>query len=78
MASGRPVVAYRAGGVRETVIEGETGLFFDEQTPESLAAALERFGAMSFDPKACRAQAERFSPERFRAELTAFLQAEVG
>ena len=74
MASGRPVIAYRAGGVLETVLDGTTGLFFDEQTPESLAAALERSEAMSFDPAACREQAERFGPERFRAEFAAFLE----
>ena len=74
MASGRPVIAYRAGGVRETVLDGTTGLFFDEQTPESLIGALERADAMSFDPAACRAQAGRFGPERFRAEFAAYLE----
>jgi glycosyltransferase involved in cell wall biosynthesis len=77
MASGRPVIAYRAGGVLETVVDGATGLFFDEQTPESLADALARFDAMSFDPAVCRAQAERFGPERFRAEFGAYLERHV-
>jgi len=74
MASGRPVIAYRAGGVTETVLDGATGLFFGEQTPESLLDALERFDAASFDPAACRARAETFSPARFRDEFTSFLQ----
>jgi glycosyltransferase involved in cell wall biosynthesis len=73
MASGRPVIAYRAGGVLETVLDGTTGLFFDEQTPESLVGALERFDTMSFDPAACREQAELFGPERFRAEFGRYL-----
>ena len=75
MASGRPVIAYRTGGVLETVVDGATGLFFDEQTPESLLGALERFDAMSFDPAVCRARAEDFAPERFRANLLAFLRS---
>ncbi len=82
-AAGKPVIAFRAGGALETVIDGETGLFFDEQTPESLADAVRRFEqlapsnrqlATSFSPAACRANAERFRPERFRAEIKAFLE----
>lgn len=73
-AAGKPVIAFRAGGALETVIEGETGVFFEEQTPESLSAAILRFEAM---PSAwagpCRRNAERFRPERFRAEIKAFL-----
>jgi glycosyltransferase involved in cell wall biosynthesis len=72
-ASGRPVVAYKAGGVLETMQENITGIFFDSQTPESLAAAVDRLGSMSFDPVECRRNAERFSPEKFRESLRAFL-----
>src|SRR3972149_982900 len=43
MASGSAVIAYRAGGVAETVAENETGIFFNEQNPESLQAAIEKF-----------------------------------
>jgi glycosyltransferase involved in cell wall biosynthesis len=75
-ASGRPVVAFRAGGALETVVEGETGIFFDEQTPESLMAAVER--PLDFDPGACRANAERFGPERFRAELADYAARKTG
>lgn len=68
------MIAFRAGGALETVIEGETGVFFDEQTPESLSAAVLRFEAMpaTWD-EPCRRNAERFRPERFRAEIKAFL-----
>ena len=45
-AAGRPVIAFRGGGATETVIENETGVFFDRQTPESLAAAIENFETM--------------------------------
>jgi glycosyltransferase involved in cell wall biosynthesis len=74
-ASGRPVIAYRRGGVLETVVDGVTGLFFDRQEPESLIEAIEEFERRltTWNPARCRAQAERFSPERFRTELQAFL-----
>jgi glycosyltransferase involved in cell wall biosynthesis len=42
-AAGCPVIAFREGGAVDTVKEGVTGLFFDEQTPESLIAAMEKF-----------------------------------
>jgi glycosyltransferase involved in cell wall biosynthesis len=42
-AAGCPVIAYRQGGVLDTVKEGETGLFFDEQSPAALIAAMDRF-----------------------------------
>jgi glycosyltransferase involved in cell wall biosynthesis len=79
-ASGRPVIALGAGGALETVREGRTGLFFSEATPESLIDALERFerAPTVFAPATCRAQAERFAPERFRAELAAFIQSRTG
>jgi glycosyltransferase involved in cell wall biosynthesis len=132
-AAGKPVIAFRAGGALETVIEGVTGLFFDEQTPEALGDAIKRFeeaflvqvassssssgrsepvqvasssagnspsgsvqvassSSSSGDARlttqapvlelelatstrlACRANAERFRPERFRAEMKAFLE----
>ena len=77
MASGRPVIAYRAGGVLETVVDGTTGLFFDGQTPESLIDTLETFDASRFDPAACRAQAERFGPEQFRTTFGTYLDTHV-
>jgi glycosyltransferase involved in cell wall biosynthesis len=72
-AAGRPVIALRQGGALETVIEGKTGLFFDAQTPESLAACVESFEQHPFSSAACRANAERFRPESFRAAIRDFL-----
>jgi glycosyltransferase involved in cell wall biosynthesis len=74
-ASGRPVIALGKGGALETVQNEKTGLFFEEQTAPSLIAAVEKFEAsfQDFHPKECRAQAERFSSEHFRATLSAFL-----
>ena len=68
-AAGRPVIAYGAGGVLDTVIPGVTGEFFNEQTPGALAEVLASFDPGRYDPAACRANAERFSNERFRREL---------
>jgi len=72
-ASGRPVVAYRMGGALETIRENITGLFFDAQTPESLAEAIQRLDGMTIDRAECRRNAERFAPEQFRANFAAFL-----
>jgi len=74
-ASGKPVIAIKKGGALETVIENKTGIFFDEQTPESLNMAISKFesGDHSITPEACRKNAEEFSPERFRKEIKEFL-----
>jgi glycosyltransferase involved in cell wall biosynthesis len=68
-AAGRPVIAYRGGGALESVIEGKTGIFFDEQTSESLAEVVPRFERLQFYPGECRANAIRFRPEEFRAQI---------
>ena len=75
-ASGRPVLAFGNGGALETILEGETGLFFKEQTPNSLAACILQFEAMThaFNPAACRTNAGRFNSARFKAEIKSFLE----
>ncbi len=75
-ASGRPVLAYGKGGVLESTLDGETGLFFTEQTPESLIDAVLRLHQMAdrIDPQACRAQAECFAPVKFRQRMRDFLR----
>lgn len=74
-AAGRPVIAYRAGGVFDTVINGKTGVFFEEQTPEALAAAVHAFDPESVNPEDCRVNAERFAVEVFRERLGRFIEA---
>ena len=66
-AAGRPVLAYGRGGVKDSVQPGETGLFFEEQTVESLMEGVERLKDWlpGFDPLAARASAQRFSGARF-------------
>jgi len=74
-AAGRPVIAYKEGGVLETVIEGRTGLFFDKQTPEALAEAVLGYerNPGGITARTCRENAARFSPENFRSKLKQFL-----
>jgi glycosyltransferase involved in cell wall biosynthesis len=68
-ASGRPVVAIDAGGARETVVDGETGLLVPDGDLDALADALRAVGEVRFDPHVARAQAERFSVEAFQENL---------
>jgi glycosyltransferase involved in cell wall biosynthesis len=77
LASGRPVIALGSGGVLESVVEGETGAYYPESTPESLAAVVEAFDPMRVDPAACVAAAERFGTERFQASLRAIVAEAV-
>lgn len=68
-AAGRPVIAPRAGGPLETVIEGETGWFYEGGDAEALARAVCAFDTLGVDPAACVASAQRFDAEQFREGL---------
>lgn len=72
-AAGRPAIALRRGGALETVVEGETGTFFEEPSPQALAAVLRDFDESRFDPQRLRAHAERFAPGRFIERLRALV-----
>ena len=65
-ASGRPVIAVRDGGVLETVVEGETGVFFDRPEVDDLVAAVQAFDPLAIDPAACVENARRFDDVRFQ------------
>jgi len=67
MAAGKPVIAFRAGGATETVVEDVTGVFFEEATVESLASAIERVEHRRFDHSAIRLHAQRFDRRVFLA-----------
>jgi glycosyltransferase involved in cell wall biosynthesis len=75
MAAGKPVIAYGRGGVLDSVIPGKTGLFFNNQTPEALEAAVQEFesGHHVFDPTQIRAHAAQFATEEFEKNLKAQL-----
>lgn len=73
MASGRPVIAYAAGGALETVIEGQTGVFFREQAPEALAEAVHACETLHIDPGVLRQRAERFGEQTFQRRVRQFV-----
>lgn len=74
-AAGRPVIAYRGGGALDTVVEGTTGLFFDELTVESLMDAIRRLDDCTCVRDACIENASRFDRAVFDRELAAFIEA---
>ncbi|HLX34644.1 MAG TPA: glycosyltransferase [Candidatus Limnocylindrales bacterium] len=74
MAAGKPVVALARGGVTETVLNGRTGILFEEPTIEALSHAIEALDTVPFDGSTIRAQAERFSPHVFRAKFRSVLE----
>ena len=76
-AAGCPVIAYKAGGVLDTVIDGKTGIFFDEQSVESLKNAILRFRTLKFDKAEVVKNANRFSKERFQKEFLDFVKRNV-
>lgn len=69
MAAGRPVIAFAGGGALDTVVEGVTGVFFREPTPESLAEAVRRLEDLRFDPSTIRRHAERFDKRVFQEKI---------
>ncbi len=69
MACGTPVVAYGRGGVLETIIDGQTGVYFAEQTVESLCEAIAKVPRMNLTAAAARARALDFSRESFRIKI---------
>lgn len=74
-ACGRPVIAFGRGGALETVVEGQTGIFFEEQTVDSLMDAVNRFidAEADFSRAAITAHAKRFCKERFELEIKEFV-----
>jgi glycosyltransferase involved in cell wall biosynthesis len=72
-AAGRPTVAYRSGGAVETIKENVTGLFFNNQTPEDLAEALDQLEKQEWHPQTLRRHSENFGIPIFRDKLRSFL-----
>ncbi|HEY7351017.1 MAG TPA: glycosyltransferase [Ktedonobacterales bacterium] len=76
-ASGRPVIAYGAGGALTSVLDGVTGIFFHERSPGALAEAVAAFRPDQFDPLVIRRHAEDFDIARFQRRITEFIDARV-
>ena len=73
LASGRPVIAYRAGGATETIVDGVTGAFFDRQTPDALVDALRAFDPDAYDPAVLHAHVSEFDVHIFQQRLRQFI-----
>ncbi len=69
MAAGRPVIAYRRGGATETVVDSVSGMLFEEQSWEEIAATVLQMQKMTFDPERIRAHAEQFSLQNFHEKM---------
>jgi glycosyltransferase involved in cell wall biosynthesis len=67
-------VAFGRGGARETVLEGKTGLFFDDPTPGSLLAALDKLRGLEFNKSTVRSHALGFSRDIFKEAMTSYLR----
>lgn len=76
-ASGRPVIAYGAGGALASVIDGVTGAFFHEQTVASLAETLATFDESRYDTQAIRNHALEFDKPRFHRRMLQFIEAKM-
>ncbi|UCD53689.1 MAG: glycosyltransferase [Phycisphaerales bacterium] len=76
---GTPVIAYGKGGALETIVDGTTGVFFTEQTAESLREGLERFEKIetTFDPAVIREHAEQFSEEVFQQRFRRIVEENI-
>ncbi|MBI2028489.1 MAG: glycosyltransferase [Candidatus Levybacteria bacterium] len=70
---GKPAIAFRGGGALETIIERKTGIFFDEQNPESLINAIKQFRNTTINSEDCLSQARRFSFDSFKKSFMSTL-----
>lgn len=71
---GKPVIALRKGGALDTIQEGKTGVFFDEQSVMALIDAIKVFEKQKFNPQDMKKQAERFNEKRFRQEIAKLVE----
>lgn len=76
-ACGLPVIAYGEGGAKEIVIDGKTGLLFNEQTPEAIIGAVNKFQTQSFSRETISASAARFSKENFKKRFLEIINQNI-
>lgn len=77
MLSGTPVVAFRGGGYAETVVDGKTGIFFDNYSAGGLIGAIKKFEKIKIKPEDCVKQGKKFSKERFKKEILEFVNSKT-
>ncbi len=75
MMAGTPVIAFQGGGYLESVVEGKTGIFFDQPTVESLITAIKKFEKTKFSSEDCKQWANKFSKDRFKKEIKNFARS---
>ncbi len=74
MAAGKPIIAYKGGGVLESVEEGKTGLFFNQQSSESLTNAIKEFKSKDFDSQQICNHALKFDKRKFKKKIKDFVE----
>jgi len=74
MSIGTPVIAYRSGGVVESIIDDKTGIFYRFNDLNHLSEAVNKFEKMKFDKEAIMKHAQKFSKERFKKEIKKFVE----
>lgn len=77
MVHGVPVIAYKSGGVSETVVDGKTGLLFNEYSIEDLQRAIAKFEVMKFSSSACKNHAKKFSEKIFIKNLLNLIRENI-
>lgn len=77
MLAGTPVIAYDGGGYRETVLQGRTGVLFDDYSASGLIKAIKKFESLKINSEDCIKQAQKFSKERFKKEIEKFISKVV-
>ncbi|HMR73155.1 MAG TPA: glycosyltransferase, partial [Candidatus Saccharibacteria bacterium] len=78
LAAGTPVIALQKGGSLDFIQEGKNGVFFDEQTIDSLAAAMQKFNSLTFDTNQVAASAKQFSETEFKQRLNSLINESLG
>ena len=76
-ACGRPVIAFAKGGILETTVQKETAVWFHEQSPEAIIAAVKAFEALSCSPAVIRDNALRFAKSRFQEEMQQYIEQKL-
>jgi len=77
LASGRPVIAYRAGDVEENIEDGKSGVLFKSQAEDDLIKAIKKFQTIKFDPEYIRKQSLRFEKERFKKNIKKIVEDSI-
>ena len=77
LAAGCPVIAYKKGGALDYIEDGKNGLFFDEQTANSLSLAIKKFDKEKFSPAKISATALPFDAEIFKTKMKEFIDEKI-